>query len=132
MVSRMSACVENPMLVSAVPSFLTGRGKSSFRSVLNLNWRKLCGFSLTRILARFRARLFSKLKLGCANLGNLTSEGFMSEKRGPGRPAKPDTSRLSVDIKPALRAKVDQLRESNRWTLNVTVETIIEAYFKKK
>lgn len=55
-----------------------------------------------------------------------------AEKRGRGRPSKGQTARLSVDINPTLRAKVDELKSKNRWTLNVTLETIIESYFKKK
>lgn len=39
---------------------------------------------------------------------------------------------MSVDIKPEIRAKVDELMIKNSWTLNVTVEKIIEGYFSQQ
>lgn len=58
--------------------------------------------------------------------------GMKPKKRGPGRPKKGPTVRMSVDIKPEIRAKVDELMIKNSWTLNVTVEKIIEGYFAQQ
>ncbi|MFO0937862.1 MAG: hypothetical protein U0798_15265 [Gemmataceae bacterium] len=49
--------------------------------------------------------------------------------RGRGRPKQADKVRLSVDISPECRKKVDDFTAEKQWLLNVAVENIIEGYF---
>lgn len=53
------------------------------------------------------------------------------KKKGRGRPPKGPTVRLSTDIRPDLRDMVDAMKAKTKWTLAVTVETILEDYFKR-
>lgn len=70
---------------------------------------------------------FSKFPFQSAELRYISS--MKPKKSGPGRPSTGPKKRLSVDIRPELRAMVDEFKRQQKYTLNVAVEVILESYF---
>ena len=70
---------------------------------------------------------FSKFPFPSGNGGYISS--MKNKKPGPGRPAGEPKKRLSVDIRPELRAMVVEFKGQRRVLLNTAVEMILEEFF---